>query len=261
MRARRSRAAGAILAPLVALGLLGGAPAAADEDPWPADVERRTGIRDPWEPMNRAVFSFNETLDVYFLEPVATAWDWALPEFALLGLDNFFQNLGTPVLLVNDLLQAKPGKFGRDLGRFLVNTTFGLGGFFDPAGASGLEPGEEDFGQTLGVWGVPPGPYLVLPLFGPSSPRDAAGLAVDSAALAPIPWFVPWYVSLGLGSLDFLNRRALLLEEIAAERRAAFDFYAAVRNAAVTFRESQVRDRVVSPEEEDEDLYYFEDEE
>jgi len=252
------------VAALLALPALLGAglpSAAAAEDPRGADVEEESGIWDPWEPMNRAIFAFNETLDVWLLEPVATAWDWALPDFALEGLDNFFDNLETPALLVNDLLQAKPDKFGHDLGRFLVNTTFGLGGFFDPASASGLARGEEDFGQTLGVWGVPPGPYLVLPLFGPSSPRDAAGLGVDSAVLSPVTWFVPWYVSLGAGSLDVVNTRALLLEDIAAERRAAFDFYAAVRNASVTFRQNQVRDRAAAPEEEDEDLYYFEEDE
>lgn len=260
-RTRRARAIGAAAVSVLWLAACGASVASADEDPGAADVEEGSQIQDPWEPMNRAIFAFNEKLDIWLLEPVARAWDWALPDFVLRGIDNVVENGRTPGRLLNDLLQGKPEKFGDDLGRFLVNTTFGLGGLFDPAGASGLPAGDEDFGQTLGVWGVPPGPYLVLPFLGPYNPRDTLGYAVDSVTFEPERWFIPFYVNLGISSTNVVNGRALLLEEIAAERRAAFDFYAAVRNAAVTFRANQVRDRVASVEDQDEeDLYYLDDE-
>lgn len=255
----RRRELQALFAGLVLVGLTSaaaGQEAAADPETTEAGV-----TPDPWEPFNRAIFAFNDTLDLYFLEPIATGWDWLLPDFALAGIDNLFQNAAAPGRLVNDLLQGKPAKFGDDLGRFLVNTTFGIGGLFDPAAAAGLESGDEDFGQTLAVWGVPPGPYLVLPFFGPSNPRDAVGLAAGSTIASPVFYLIPLAANIGARAVNIVNRRALVLEDIAAERRAAFDFYAAVRNAAVSFRQSQVRDRVAAPEEEDEDLYYFDEDE
>ena len=237
-------------------------------EPFPAEDEfldfgdeSEADDRDPWEGLNRAVFGFNDALDRYLLEPIATGWDFVVPEPAQRGLDNFFENLGLPRRIANDLLQGKPGKASNDFGRLLINTTFGLAGFFDVASDEGYENLEEDFGQTLGVWGVPSGPYVVLPLLGPSSPRDTAGLVVDNFALSPERYFLPFYVNYSWTGGDLLNQRALALEDVRAEREAAFDFYAAVRNAYTRFRANQVRDRAEDPEEEDdEDLYYFEDE-
>ncbi|HKA15963.1 MAG TPA: VacJ family lipoprotein, partial [Myxococcota bacterium] len=195
-------------------------------------------------------------------EPVATGWDWVMPDSVERGIANLFANIATPHRIANDLLQGKPGKARDDYCRFAINTVFGLVGFFDPARAAGIAPGDEDFGQTLGVWGVPFGPYLVLPFFGPSSPRDAAGLAVDTL-LSPEFYFAPWYVSYPAAGTRVINARAQSLETVRAERASAFDFYAAVRSAYVQYRANQLRDRSQEPENHDADekLYELEEEE
>jgi phospholipid-binding lipoprotein MlaA len=248
----------ALLLLLCALAATGSARA---EDSAGAGVVDGSGSRavyDPWEPMNRAIFAFNEFADRWVVEPLAIGWDTVVPGPVQRGIDHFFDNLASPRRIANSVLQGNPRKAGSDFGRFLINTTFGLAGFFDPAGAAGFPPADEDFGQTLGVWGVPPGPYLVLPVLGPSSPRDTAGLAVDAFALTPEVYFVPFYVSYSLTGTRLLNSRSLALETVRAERAAAFDFYAAVRSAFVQYRANQVRNRAEKPEEEDEDFYYFE---
>jgi phospholipid-binding lipoprotein MlaA len=235
-------------------------PEAVTESETVADEQR--AVSDPWQPMNRGIFAFNEFLDRYLLEPVATGWDFVVPDPAQRGIANFYANAATPRRIANDLLQGKLDKAGDDFGRFLINTTFGLLGLFDPAGAEGIAPGDEDFGQTLGVWGTPAGPYLVLPFFGPSSPRDTVGLAVDSAA-APEFYFAPWYVSYPVTGTRVINARSLTLESVRAEREAAFDFYTAVRSAYVQYRINQVRDRAAPLEGEDEyeELYELDEEE
>jgi phospholipid-binding lipoprotein MlaA len=219
-------------------------------------------VWDPWQTMNRGIFAFNDFIDRRALEPVATGWDFVVPDPVQRGIANFFANTATPRRIANDLLQGKPRKAGDDFGRFLINTTFGMLGFFDPAAADGIAAGDEDFGQTLGVWGSPAGPYLVLPFFGPSSPRDAVGLAVDSAGLSPEFYFVPWYVSSPASGTRVINARSLVLETVRTERESAFDFYTAVRSAYVQYRANQLRDRAAAPEGEDanEELYDVEDE-
>ena len=257
----------AAAAALIAGALAVGAPSRAQPVPEAVAAtgtsgSERRAVYDPWVGMNRGIFVFNEYLDRWLLEPVATAWDWVVPDPAERGISNIFANIATPRRVANDLLQGKPGKAGDDLGRFAINTTFGMLGFFDPASAAGIAPGDEDFGQTLGVWGVPYGPYLVLPFFGPSSPRDAAGLAVDTV-LAPEFYFAPWYVSYPAAGTRVINARALTLESVRAERASAFDFYSAVRSAYVQYRINQLRDRVQEPEDQDADekLYELEEEE
>ena len=217
---------------------------------------------DPWEPMNRATFTFNDTVDRYALEPVARGWDYVVPEIAQTGLDNFFRNLGTPIILLNDILQAKPRAAAWDVLRMLYNTTFGLAGFIDIATMVEMPRNDEDFGQTLGYWGVPPGPYLVVPLLGSYTIRDGSGAVVDSFT-QPAYWFIPFVASVGLTGTNLLNQRAMLLEEIAESRADAFDFYAFVRNAYLQNRRARVADRKDEPvldEEEAEDLYFFDDE-
>jgi phospholipid-binding lipoprotein MlaA len=221
-------------------------------------------VYDPWETMNRGTFAFNEFIDRYLMEPVATGWNVVVPDPAQHGIANFVANAATPCRIANDLLQGKLDKAGDDLGRFAINTTFGVAGLFDPAAAEGIASGNEDFGQTLGVWGVPAGPYLVLPLLGPSSPRDAAGLAVDTA-LSPefyVAYVVPWYVSYPITGTRVINARSLVLETVRAERESAVDFYAAVRSAYVQYRANQLRDRAHEPEGQDgnEELYHLEEE-
>lgn len=213
---------------------------------------------DPWEGMNRGTFWFNERLDRYALEPVATAWDWVFPERVETSISNFFDNLGMPIVFVNDLLQAKPVAASQDVGRFAVNTTLGIAGFFDPASRFGIPENDEDFGQTFGRWGCPPGPYLVLPLLGPSSVRDAFGRVGDAAATV-YAYFVPWTVTAGMTAVATANVRASLLEEIRQDREESLDFYVFVRNAYLENREHRVRDE--APSEPEEDLYYIDEEE
>lgn len=217
-----------------------------------------TGPRDPsdpWERMNRGTFRFNEGLDRWVVAPVAKGMDFVLPDPVERSLAKFFENSKIPIHFGNALLQFKPVSAVEDLARFVVNTSIGLAGFFDPASHLGLEAHQEDFGQTLGVWGIPAGPYLVLPVFGPSNPRDSVGLAVDSFSTV-YPWFIPLYASFSIGVGQRLNWRSLNLDGIAAEREAALDYYVAVRNAYLSYRENLVRDQK-EDETDDEDLYYL----
>lgn len=214
---------------------------------------------DPWEGMNRPVFGFNEAVDRHALEPVARGWDWLLPEFAETGLRNFFDNLGMPIVFVNDVLQAKPLAAGQDVARFVVNTTAGVAGFVDVASRIGVPENDEDFGQTLGRWGVPPGPYWVLPLLGPSSPRDTVGLVGDYAA--SLMWLLPFWVRATSNGVDTVNTRARYLEEVAENRAEALDYYVFVRDAWVKNRRSRVEDSTEASAEEQEDLYHVEEEE
>jgi phospholipid-binding lipoprotein MlaA len=234
--------------------------AASDDVDW---EEGESLVWDPFEPVNRGIFQFNETLDAWFMEPVATGWDFLMPVRVQLCIHNFFTHLTLPVRLANDVLQLKLVKAFDDTGRFVVNSVVGVGGLFDPAShLAGIPEHDEDFGQTLGRWGVPPGPYLVLPLLGPSNPRDGVGLAVDSfGAIQTFFFSLPILAS--AAAVNAVNDRSLTLEQVRAERESAFDFYAAVRTGYSQFRENRVRDRAVKPEpaSADEDLYYFDDEE
>ncbi|MCS6780961.1 MAG: VacJ family lipoprotein [Geminicoccaceae bacterium] len=139
-------------------------------------------VWDPWEGFNRGVYAFNAELDERILLPVADAYRTNVPDVVRDRVRNFFDNLGEIRNAANGLLQARPEVASRAVIRFAVNSTIGIFGLFDVAGAAGLQEQDEDFGQTLGWWGVPPGPFLVLPVLGPSNLRDAVGLAVDTAA-------------------------------------------------------------------------------
>jgi len=197
---------------------------------------------DPWQKMNRGIFWFNDRADVYVLEPVAKGWDIVMPEPAETGISNFFANLRFPVVMVNNLLQGKPGAAAIDVGRFMVNSTFGIAGFFDPATIWGLHRHNEDFGQTLGVWGVPPGPYLVLPLLGPSNPRDTAGIPVDYV-LSVTPLFLNSYWWTGAGVVNIVNTRAQYLDEVRNAKEASLDYYVFARNAYYQRRAALVKDQ------------------
>ncbi len=246
------------------------APAGAAPDPGPNEV----GVTaDPWEGFNRRVFWINMQLDRFVLEPAGTAWDWVLPDLVQTSIRNVYDHIRFPILVVNDALQLKPEAVAEDIGRFVINSVWGILGIWDAAAMAGLYANDEDFGQTLGYWGVPSGPYLVLPFFGPSSPRDAVGLAGD-AAIGYGAWFavgIPIYVSASITAVDVVNRRSLLLDEIREEKAAALDFYVFVRNAYIQNRARRVDDaeeyeRSTEPQEdlyyidEEEDLYYPEEE-
>lgn len=215
--------------------------ATAPDDPAGAALEY-----DPWQGVNRKIFTFNDRLDEWVLEPVAKGWDYVAPEPVERSIGNFFSNLRFPVNLVNNLLQGKGVEGAKTLGRFTVNTLLGAGGFLDPASDLGLGPEEEDFGQTLGVWGVPSGPYLVLPLLGPSSLRDAPALGVDSVT-AITPFFIDTFILAGARIIDVVNTRARFLSEVAEAKAAALDFYTFVRSAYVQRRQAQVEDRAEPP--------------
>ncbi|MEL7310436.1 MAG: VacJ family lipoprotein [Pseudomonadota bacterium] len=131
---------------------------------------------DPWEPVNRSIYGFNNGLDRVLLKPLAKGYRFITPDPVERGVSNVFANLSTPITMVNNLLQGKPVDALSDAGRFLLNSTVGIAGIFDPATAAGLDKHSEDFGQTMAVWGVPSGPYIVLPFWGPSTVRGGVGL-------------------------------------------------------------------------------------
>jgi phospholipid-binding lipoprotein MlaA len=215
---------------------------------------------DPWQGVNRKIFSFNESLDQWVLEPVAKGWDCVTPKPVSNSISNFFGNLRFPIDLANNLLQGKPIEGAKVIGRFTINTTLGAGGFLDPASDLGLGPQTEDFGQTLGVWGVGPGPYLVLPVLGASTLRDAPALGVD-AVTAITPFFIDTWILVGARVIDVVNTRARFLKEVDEARASSLDFYVFVRNAYLQRRQALIEDREKRqipewvPTYEDQDLY------
>lgn len=222
----------------------------------PAEAEER----DPWEPVNRPIFALNEAVDIHVLEPVARGWDFVIPELAQISITNFFNNLAQPLIVGNHVLQGEPRKAWEDLARFIVDSTFGVGGLYDAGSDLGIPDNETDFGVTMGKWGVPPGPFVMLPVWGPSSVRDAAGL-VPTFFATPYQYVMPFWGSLILRSFQVVNTRSYYLDEIAEERAAALDFYAFQRDAYLQNREFKVEGGRVAPDEEEvEDLYYFDDE-
>jgi phospholipid-binding lipoprotein MlaA len=236
---------------VLVVALLGSLSACAGRQPARVDY-------DPAESFNRKMFWFNDKADVYVLEPVAKGWDFVVPDRVQTSIANFFKNLAFPVVFINSTLQAKPRAAAIELARFMANTTFGLAGFFDPATPWGLERQEEDTGQTLGYWGVPAGPYLVWPFFGPSNVRDTFGLAGDSL-LGLYTFFIIPYVTIGTNTVRIVNDRSLFLDEVRNAKKASIDYYVFVRNAYLQRRNTLIEDGVVKPEGE-EDLYEIEDE-
>jgi phospholipid-binding lipoprotein MlaA len=221
---------------------------------------------DPLERLNRPIFWFNEKLDLFLLEPVAKGWDFAFPDRIQQCIADVYQNAAFPVHFTNNLFQAKPKAAGVTLGRFLLNTTLGVAGLFDVAAAAGLPVEDEDFGQTLGVWGLGNGPYLVLPVLGPSTLRDATGRVVDSP-LRVWPFFVGTIPSIAISGAEAINWRSRNIATIRDLREGAFDYYSLVRNGYLQNRQAAVEDRVgadgqsPAPSEEDEEDLYFGDDE
>jgi phospholipid-binding lipoprotein MlaA len=206
---------------------------------------------DPYESFNRSMYKFNDTLDQYALKPVAKGYNAVTPTPVKKGVSNFFSNLGDVVVIFNDLLQFKFGQFFSDSGRLLINSTIGIYGLIDWASDMGLEKHNEDFGQTLGTWGVTSGPYLVMPFFGPGSVRDTTGLVVDSNNFSPIQLEVhegtPFpdrnsNVSFSLTLINAVDRRAKLLKAERLLNLAALDPYIYIREAYLQRRYNQVHD-------------------
>lgn len=235
------------LLPALALLVLGLTGCAGTQPPRPD--------HDPWEGFNRPMFAFNDWLDEWALEPVARVWDRAWPDPVQRGIRNFFENLRTPAVLVNDILQGEPRLAVETLARFQCNTFLGGVGFYDLASELGVPPHIQDTGLTFGRWGIAPGPYLVLPLIGPSNPRDLVGYGAD-AALDIYPYFVTIPgITVGVAGIGIVNRRSLLLDQVTEVKNASLDYYSAVRNAYVQRRWREIHGVTAPPGEADEDLY------
>jgi len=202
--------------------------------------------QDPWESWNRGVYKFNDVLDRAIAKPVARAYVKVVPETIRTGVSNFFDNLETPTVMVNDVLQGKIVAAFNDLGRFALNTTLGLGGILDPASAAGLARNDEDFGQTLGKWGVHPGPFIEIPILGPSDLRDGPARVVDTYT-NPRQYINNDYVRYGLYLPDFTDRRARLLS-LDETLKNTYDPYAFVRDAYLQRRAYLVSDGKVADE-------------
>lgn len=203
--------------------------------------------RDPYERMNRSIYHFNDTMDRAFLKPAAKGYRAVVPQPVRKGLGNALSNLSYTTTLANNILQLKLGNAMEDLSRLIINTTIGIGGLWDPATKMGIPRNDEDFGQTLGRWGVPSGPYVMLPFFGPSTVRDAPGLGVDILVTDGSHYIEEdkiRYSVLGLEVLD-MRVRLLPLDETLA---GTYDPYAFIRNAYLQRRDYLVKDGAVEEE-------------
>jgi phospholipid-binding lipoprotein MlaA len=202
--------------------------------------------QDPWESWNRGVYKFNDKLDRAIAKPVAKAYVRVVPHPIRTGVSNFLYNLHTPTVIVNDALQGKFKAAGNDIGRFVLNTTVGLAGIFDPASSAGLDRNHEDFGLTLGHWGVHPGPFVELPLLGPSDCRDAPARIVDTYS-NPWQYIHNIYIRYSIWLPELVDSRAALLP-LDDTIQHAFDPYAFVRDAYLSRRAYQITGK--SPDEQ-----------
>lgn len=216
------------------------------DDDWKEDAEESAqvppSIADPWEPFNRAMYQFNDKLYFWALKPVAQGYKAVVPEEARLGVKNVFTNLGFPIRFVNCVLQAEFKGATIEVGRFVINTVFGIGGLFDAASAEGmnLPKQERDFGQTLGRYGIGQGIYLHWPIIGPSSPRDTVGFAGDFVLYPTILMNFDWAWA-GVVTLSKVNDTSFRLGDYEALKEAAIDPYVATRDAYVQYRENKIK--------------------
>ena len=224
----------------------------------PAPKEERA-IYDPWEPLNRRVHSFNDTVDRFSFKPLAKGYEKVFPRFVRTGINNFSKNLRTPLFIVNNLLQGKVTRSVSETGRLIVNSAFGVGGLFDVATQMGMETYREDFGQTLAVWGVPDGPYVVIPILGPRNLRDATMIPLNFAA-DPLLYLDHDRTR---RTIYFVRAVDLRAELFTAEAliEDSFDRYLAIRESYLQNRQFLVYDGD-PPEDEDfyDDFEDFEDE-
>lgn len=223
--------------------------ASSPEDDADAD-EPMVNPRDPYESLNRKVFEFNDKLDAHVLKPVAETYQKVVPSMVRTGVSNVLGNLGDVWSAVNQLLQGKPGQAGEMTMRVVTNTFFGIGGLFDQATELGLERHSEDFGQTLGRWGVPPGPYIVLPLLGASTARDTVATPVDLYASMDTQLVSGTSATVGVSVVKVVNTRANLLGASQLLDEVALDRYSFFRDAYLARRRNQVYDG--NPPDDDE---------
>ena len=200
---------------------------------------------DPFEPLNRKIFAFNLFFDRILFRPVAVTYDAAVPEVMRNSIRHFLDNLGEPVVFANDMLQGEFKRADTTVGRFLMNSTFGVGGLMDLATKEGLEKQSGDFGQTLYAWGAGDGPYLVLPLFGPSNVRDAFGLGVDVMTTPPalvVTGHSRTLVGVTVGALDGIDLRSRNIETLDEIKASSLDFYAHLKSVTRQHRAGELRE-------------------
>lgn len=207
--------------------------------------------QDPWESFNRSIFIFNEGLDDYLLKPVTTGYRYVVPSFARDGINNFFGNYSDIYTSLNHLLQGNPGLAFKDFMRVVVNTVFGLGGFIDMATPGGLPKHKADFGQTFGVWGIPSGPYVVLPFFGPSSVRDTFGTAADVESDYLFRLLPDVALRNSITGLRIVNARNNYFEARDLLDGAAIDKYSFMRDAYIQRRAYQIEQSKAGDEDEE----------
>lgn len=199
--------------------------------------------RDPWQGFNRAMYGFNDGLDRAILKPAAQGYRAVAPDFVETGVRNFFENLDDISVAVNNLLQGKVANSASDIGRVVINSTIGVLGLFDVASSMGFTKHDEDFGQTLGVWGMDSGPYVVWPIFGPSSLRDSPSLVVDRVLLNPLTYVeIKTLERVGIIAVDAVSVRAELLSLEEAVDEISTDRYTFIREAYLDRREFLVND-------------------
>ena len=213
----------------------------------PADPAERAAFEqnnDPLEPLNRKILDFNQILDLILLRPVAKVYIAIVPEEGRDALKRALDNMKEPVVVINNVLQAEPNRAAISVGRFTVNTTVGLGGLLDVAQKWGLEKQTGDFGQTLFVWGLPEGPYLVLPVLGPSNPRDAVGMGID-AYTDPFSFLATAKdldeIEITRFVLDGVDRRARVMDVLDDLEKNSLDFYAQLRSLSQQHRAAELR--------------------
>ena len=204
---------------------------------------REESDQDPWEPFNDAMFSFNRNVfDRFLLRPAAVVWDALLPDPVQRSIRNALDNLDVVRRLVNNLLQLKIDGAGREVARFTINSTIGVAGLFDVAkDGFGIQQSDEDTGQTMGVYGVGPGPYLILPFLPPMTVRDGIGLAADGA-MNPLNYFIPLAATAGISGTGAVNERSLYLGQFERVEETVVDLYSAVRNAYLQRRAAAIKE-------------------
>jgi phospholipid-binding lipoprotein MlaA len=206
-------------------------------------VSSQGDVNDPLETVNRGIFKFNDVVDTAVLKPIAEGYRASVPKPAITGVRNALRNLKSPTIVANDLLQGDIAAAGDGATRFFVNTLFGLGGTIDVAGAEGISYKEEDFGQTLGVWGLGHGAYIVLPFFGPSSARDTTGFVVDNYTDPLSRWMSntdKTGLMIGRTAVSAVSKREELLDVLADLKKNSIDLYSATKSTYIQRRESLV---------------------
>lgn len=210
----------------------------------PEELAEFQSLNDPLEPANRGILKFNQAVDSVLFKPVAKVYRAVVPSPARTAVHNVLSNLDSPFILINDALQGEGERAATTFARFFVNSTLGILGIFDVAGSDGLPYHSEDFGQTMAVWGIPAGPYLVLPVLGPSSPRDAVGVGVGFVA-DPVDIVLSnndleeWsWARTGVGALD---QRESLLDRLDDLERTSLDYYAALRSVYRQYRADEIK--------------------